>query len=71
MSEGDDEQRREKRVEKLQIMASDSEITAIDDWRFANRAASRSAAIRSLILLGLAFSASHPDESEKILAERD
>jgi metal-responsive CopG/Arc/MetJ family transcriptional regulator len=43
----------EKRVVKLQIMLNDSELEAIDDWRFENRAASRSAAVRALIFESL------------------
>lgn len=42
---------REKRVP---IMMSEEEMTAIDDWRFANRVATRSDAIRRLCLLGIA-----------------
>ena len=42
-----------KRTEKLQIMLSDAEIAAIDDWRFKHRLPSRAAAIRELISRGL------------------
>lgn len=42
-----------KRTEKLQIMLSDEELQAIDDWRFENRLPSRAAAIRELISRGL------------------
>lgn len=42
-----------KRTEKLQIMLSDEELRAIDDWRFQNRLPSRAAAIRELISRGL------------------
>lgn len=48
-----DEPVMEKRVVKLQIMLNDSELEAIDDWRFENRAASRSAAVRELIFESL------------------
>lgn len=34
-------------------MLSEAEVQAIDDWRFTNRVASRSEAIRRLIELGL------------------
>lgn len=61
----------EKRVEKLQIMVADSELAMIDDWRFENRAASRSAAIRSLIFLGLELSKSDPALSKKLLEALD
>lgn len=42
-----------KRTEKLQLMLSDEELQAIDDWRFAHRLPSRAAAIRELISRGL------------------
>ena len=60
-------ERIEKRVEKLQVMAADSEIASIDDWRFANRVGSRSAAIRSLIYLGLTFSEADPERAREAL----
>lgn len=41
---------REKRVP---IMMSEEEMTSIDDWRFANRVATRSDAIRRLCQIGL------------------
>ncbi|WP_425409568.1 hypothetical protein [Hyphococcus sp.] len=39
----------EKRLYKLQLMLSDSELQEIDDFRFDVRAESRSAAVRDLI----------------------
>lgn len=39
--------------QRLHLMLSEAEVQAIDDWRFANRVASRSEAIRRLIELGL------------------
>lgn len=42
-----------KRTEKLQLMLSDEELKAIDDWRFDHRMPSRAAAIRELISRGL------------------
>lgn len=42
-----------KRTERLQIMLSDQELTAIDDWRFKFRLPSRAAAIRDLIRRGM------------------
>lgn len=39
----------EKRLYKMQLMLTDSELVEIDDWRFENRAESRSAAVRELI----------------------
>lgn len=61
----------EKRVEKLQIMVADSELEMIDDWRFENRAASRSAAIRSLIYLGIELSKGDPKKAEDLLKTLD
>ena len=42
------------RGERLQIMLTDEELTAVDDWRFARRMPSRAAAIRELLKRGLA-----------------
>lgn len=42
------------RPERLQIMLSDEEIKALDDWRFQRRMPSRAAAIRELLRRGLA-----------------
>ncbi len=53
--------RRSKRTEKLQIMLSDEELQAIDDWRFEHRLPTRAAAIRELLKRGLR---SDPDPSE-------
>ena len=43
-----------KRGERLQIMLTDDELRAVDDWRFAARMPSRAAAIRELLKRGLA-----------------
>ena len=42
------------RIERLQIMLTDDELVAIDDWRFGRRMPSRAAAIRELLQRGLA-----------------
>lgn len=42
------------RDERLQIMLSDEELRALDDWRFEMRMPSRAAAIRELLRRGLA-----------------
>jgi len=47
------EQRPSRRTEKLQLMLSDEELRAIDDWRFENRVPTRAAAIRELLRRGL------------------
>ncbi len=36
-------------------MMSEAELTAIDDWRFANRVATRSDAVRRLAQMGIIF----------------
>lgn len=41
------------RETRLQIMLSDEELAAIDDWRFRQRMPSRAAAIRQLLNVGL------------------
>ena len=42
------------RGERLQIMLAEEELSALDDWRFANRMPSRAASIRELLKRGLA-----------------
>lgn len=42
------------RIERLQIMVTEEELSAIDDWRFGRRMPSRAAAIRELLSRGLA-----------------
>jgi hypothetical protein len=41
------------RAQRLQIMLSESELTALDDWRFGTRMPSRASAIRELLRRGL------------------
>lgn len=43
-----------KRVDRLQVMVSEHELQAIDDWRFKSRMPSRAAAVRELLKRGLA-----------------
>ena len=43
-----------KRGERLQIMLTDAELKALDDWRFTARMPSRAAAVRELLKRGLA-----------------
>ncbi|WP_286829896.1 MULTISPECIES: hypothetical protein [Kordiimonas] len=43
----------EKRAERLQVMLTQEEVSAVDEWRFENRMPSRSAAARALMNLGL------------------
>jgi hypothetical protein len=42
------------RGERLQIMLTDEELKALDDWRFKCRMPSRAAAVRELLKRGLA-----------------
>ena len=42
------------RAERLQIMLTDAELRAVDDWRFQRRMPSRAAAVRELLKRGLA-----------------
>ena len=41
------------RGERLQIMLSDPELKALDDWRFSRRMPSRASAVRELLKRGL------------------
>ena len=41
------------RGERLQIMLSEAELAALDDWRFDKRMPSRASAIRELLKRGL------------------
>lgn len=43
-----------QRGERLQIMLDETEMRALDDFRYANRMPSRAAAIRELLRRGLA-----------------
>jgi len=42
------------RGERLQLMLTEEEVAALDDWRFDKRMPSRAAAIRELLKRGLA-----------------
>ncbi|HEY1386090.1 MAG TPA: hypothetical protein VGF43_20870 [Dongiaceae bacterium] len=42
------------RGERLQIMLTDDELKAVDDWRFKVRMPSRASAVRELLKRGLA-----------------
>lgn len=44
----------QNRGERLQIMLTEEELSALDDWRFSRRMPSRAAAVRELLRLGLA-----------------
>jgi hypothetical protein len=42
------------RGERLQIMLTEEELKAVDDWRFQKRMPSRASAVRELLKRGLA-----------------
>lgn len=44
----------DERGERLQIMLSQDELRALENWRFARRMPSRAAAVRELLRRGLA-----------------
>jgi hypothetical protein len=50
------------RGERLQIMLSPAELTAVDDFRFKQRMPSRAAAVRDLLRLGLGAVGLRPAE---------
>ena len=41
------------RAERLQIMLTEEELAALDDWRFSRRMPSRASAVRELLKRGL------------------
>lgn len=43
----------DKKDNRLQILLSEAELEAIDDWRFEHRLASRNEAMRQLIAIAL------------------
>jgi hypothetical protein len=43
----------EGRLERLQIMLTEEELAAVDDWRFSRRMPSRAASVRELLKRGL------------------
>jgi hypothetical protein len=49
------------RGERLQVMLSPDELTAVDDFRFKHRMPTRAAAVRELLKLGLTVLATDGD----------
>jgi hypothetical protein len=49
------------RGERLQVMLSPEELTAIDDFRFRHRMPTRAAAVRELLKMGLTVVATDGD----------
>ena len=54
------------RDNRIPIMMSDQELSSIDDWRFANRVATRADAVRRLVQVGLAFDGALPEVEENL-----
>ena len=54
-----------ERGERLQIMLSDEELAALDDFRFKNRMPSRAAAIREILRRGLVVKGSAAEAGSK------
>lgn len=53
-----DETAEEPKSERFNMFISKSEMEAIDEWAWANRVRSKSEAVRRLVQIGLAASAS-------------
>ena len=51
------------RGERLQIMLTEDELRALDDWRFTRRMPSRAAAVRELLRRGLSAESDAWDEN--------
>lgn len=51
------------RENRVPIMLSEAELASIDDWRFRNRIATRSDAVRRLVKLALSADAGHCREA--------
>ncbi|MGO6699906.1 hypothetical protein ACCS33_10675 [Rhizobium ruizarguesonis] len=62
---------RELKDQRIPIMMTASEVTAIDDWSFKNRIRSRGEAIRRLCQIGLVFDNHRKEYVEKFGAIAD
>ncbi|HEV7415060.1 MAG TPA: hypothetical protein VGN98_02815, partial [Tianweitania sediminis] len=51
---------------RLQMVITEDELEAIEDWQFANRVPSKSEAIRRLVQIGLSHSATFEDLKQGI-----
>jgi hypothetical protein len=67
MARSDRQTKRDKlmRGERLQIMLTPEELSAVDDFRFRQRMPSRAAAVRELFRLGLATVRGTPEDGAK------
>jgi hypothetical protein len=53
------------RAERLQIMLTQEELAALDDWRFAHRMPSRASAVRELLKRGLSAEGYGPTDTSR------
>jgi hypothetical protein len=53
------------RADRLQVMLSPEELSALDDFRFKHRMPTRAAAVRELLKLGLTVAARSADAGMK------
>ena len=58
------------RGERLQIMLTQDEVKALDDWRFAKRMPSRASAVRELLRIGLAAEGVEVAAADGVLATK-
>ncbi|WP_155268882.1 hypothetical protein [Brucella intermedia] len=64
------EEEAQKKTERLHMLMTPDELELVDDWRYANRIATRSEAIRRLVQSGLALETTAPrvvEELERLL----
>ncbi|ESZ11465.1 hypothetical protein X735_25780 [Mesorhizobium sp. L2C085B000] len=61
----------ESESKRLQMVITEDELQAIEDWRFANRVQSKSEAIRRLVQIGLHYVANAEPLIEAFLKSRD
>lgn len=62
----DDQEPKENKTERVQVLMTPSEVETIDDWSFANRIRSRSEAIRRLCQIGFIADTHRNDFAEFI-----
>lgn len=62
-----------KRIEKVQIMLSEEELTALDNWRFQMRMPSRAATVRQLLLMAMKLDVNEIDfdQDNSTISSRD
>ncbi|QRY66559.1 hypothetical protein JVX98_19380 [Ensifer sp. PDNC004] len=67
----DDTESRELKDQRVPIMMTPSEVSAIDDWSFQHRIRSRGEAIRRLCQIGLMFDEHRAELNEKFKSAYD